>query len=63
VSRFDHPASYYSPNGLLFDLLKDPSETYSYTREMPEVAARLHSLLVAGQQQFNSAVLPQMFNR
>ena len=63
ASRFDHPASYYSPNGLLFDLLKDPSETYSYTREMPEVAARLHSLLVAGQQQFNSAVLPQMFNR
>lgn len=63
VASFDNPASYYSPHALLFDLEKDPSETYSYTREMPEVAARLHGMLVAAQKQFGAAVLPQMFNR
>lgn len=45
------------------DLEKDPSETYSYTREMPEVAARLHGLLVVGQEQLGSTVLTEMWTR
>ena len=32
VPSFDNPDSYYGPNGLLFDVRRDPSETYSYTR-------------------------------
>lgn len=63
IPSFDNPASYYAPNGLLFDLEKDPSETYSYTRERPEVAARLHALLAAGQKEFGATVLQQMWNR
>ncbi|MEX2129968.1 MAG: sulfatase, partial [Pseudohongiellaceae bacterium] len=63
IPSFDNPDSYYSPNGLLFDLQADPSETYSYTREYPEIAARLHEQLVQGQQQFGSTVLQQMWNR
>ncbi len=63
VASFDNPASYYSPHALLFDLEKDPTETYSYTREMPEVAARLHQMLVDARKDFGAAVLPQMFNR
>ena len=47
----------------LFDLEKDPSETYSYTRENPSVATRLRKLLEAGQEEFSSAVLPDMWNR
>ena len=41
VPSFDNPDSYYGPNGLLFDVQLDPSETYSYTREYPEVVERL----------------------
>ena len=60
---FDHPDSYYAPLGLLFDLELDPTETYSYTRENPEVAARLRGYLERGQQALNTTVLQQMWNR
>lgn len=63
VPSFDNPNSYYAPNGLLFDLEKDPSETYSFTREYPGVAEELHSHLIEGQKALNSKVLPNMFNR
>ena len=63
VPSFDNPNSYYAPNGLLFDLEKDPSETYSFTREYPEVAEELHSHLIKGQKALDSKVLPNMFNR
>ena len=63
VPSFDNPNSYYAPNGLLFDLEKDPSETYSFTREYPGVAEKLHSHLIKGQKALNSKVLPNMFNR
>ena len=63
LPSFDNPNSYYGPDGLLFDLERDPSETYSYTRENPEVVARLREYLKAGQQSLNSTVLPQMWNR
>ena len=60
---FDNPDSYYAPNGLLFDLEKDPSETYSYTREYPDIAEKLRTHLIKGQQELNSTVLPNMWNR
>ncbi len=63
VPSFDNPNSYYAPYGLLFDLEKDPSETYSFTREYPGVAEELHSYLTEGQRTLNSKVLPNMFNR
>ena len=63
VPSFDNPNSYYAPNGLLFDLEKDPSETYSFTREYPRVAEELHSYLTKGQKALDSKVLPNMFNR
>ena len=63
IVSFDNASSYYAPNGLLFDLEKDPSETYSYTRENLSVATRLRKLLEAGQKEFSSAVLPGMWNR
>ena len=63
VPSFDNPNSYYAPNGLLFDLEKDPSETYSFTREFPGVAEALHSQLIKGQKALDSKVLPNMFNR
>ena len=63
VPSFDNPNSYYAPNGLLFDLEKDPSETYSFTREYPGVAEALHSQLIKGQKALDSKVLPNMFNR
>jgi len=63
LPSFDNPQSYYGPNGLLFDLVKDPSETYSYTRENPSVVLRMRELLERGQRDLNSSVLPQMWNR
>ena len=63
VPSFDNPSSYYAPHGLLFDLEKDPTETYSFTREYPEVAEKLHTHLIEGQEALNSRVLPNMFNR
>ena len=63
VPSFDNPNSYYAPHGLLFDLEKDPTETYSFTREYPEVAEELHIHLIKGQEALNSRVLPNMFNR
>ncbi|NKB34988.1 MAG: sulfatase-like hydrolase/transferase [Pseudomonadales bacterium] len=63
LPSFDNPNSYYGPNGLLFDLEKDPSETYSYTRENPDVVEELRAHLIQGQQDLNSAVLPNMWNR
>ncbi|MDT8429851.1 MAG: sulfatase [Pseudomonadales bacterium] len=63
VTRFDHPDSYYGPEGLLFDLERDPSETYSYTRENPEVVARLRGYLEQARSRLNSTVLDAMWNR
>lgn len=63
VPSFDNPDSYYGPNGLLFDLVTDPSETYSYAREFPDVVARMRGYLQRGQKEFQSAVLPAMWNR
>ncbi len=63
VPSFDNPDSYYGPNGLLFDVRLDPSETYSYTREYPEVVERMRELLIEGQTEFGSTVLQDMWNR
>jgi len=63
VPSFDNPDSYYGPNGLLFDVRLDPSETYSFTREFPEVVEQMRELLVEGQNKFGSTVLPDMWNR
>lgn len=63
LPSFDNRNSYYGPNGLLFDLERDPSETYSYTREYPEVVEQLREHLRRGQQELNSTVLPDMWNQ
>jgi len=63
VPSFDNTDSYYGPNGLLFDVQLDPSETYSFTREFPEVVEQMRVLLIEGQNEFNSTVLPNMWNR
>ncbi|PCI80613.1 MAG: arylsulfatase [SAR86 cluster bacterium] len=63
VPSFDNPNSYYGPNGLLFDVQLDPSETYSFTREFPEVVEKMRELLLQGQSEFGSTVLPDMWNR
>ena len=59
----DYPNSYYGPEGLLFDLEKDPGETYSYTRENPDVVEKLRNYLIQGQKELESFVLPDMWNR
>ena len=61
LNRFDHPSSYYGPVGLLFNLEKDPSETYSYSRENPAVVERLRQHLMAGQKALASKQLPGMW--
>jgi arylsulfatase A len=63
LPSFDNANSYYGPEGLLFDLEKDPGETYSYTRENPDVVERLRGYLIQGQEELNSFVLPDMWNR
>lgn len=63
IPSFDNSDSYYAPSGLLFNVERDPSETYSFTREFPEVATRMHELLQQGQEAFGSTVLQQMWNR
>ena len=63
LPSFDNANSYYGPNGLLFDLEKDPSETYSYTREQPDITRELRALLQQGQVELNSNILPNMWNR
>lgn len=63
ISSFDNPMSYYGPVGLLFDLDKDPSETYSYSRENPAVVKQLRQHLKAGQEELGARVLPAMWNR
>lgn len=63
VPSFDNPNSYYGPTGLLFDVQRDPSETYSFTREFPEVVSRMRELLLEGQSQLGSTVLENMWNR
>tara|TARA_R110002072_G_scaffold136124_3_gene278345 strand:+ start:54284 stop:55678 length:1395 start_codon:yes stop_codon:yes gene_type:complete len=63
VTSFDNPDSYYGPEGLLFDLQRDPSETYSYTREYPEIVARLRGYLEQAQRNLESSVLEAMWNR
>ncbi len=63
IPSFDNPASYYGPEGLLFDLRRDPSETYSFTREYPEVVGRMREFLLQGQEEFSSTVLQDMWNR
>ncbi|MDG1952759.1 MAG: sulfatase [Gammaproteobacteria bacterium] len=63
VPSFDNANSYYAPYGLLFDLKRDPSETYSYTWEQSEKAAELHNYIIDGQERFSSTVLKNMWNR
>jgi uncharacterized sulfatase len=63
ISRFDHPDSYYGPVGLLFNIEKDPSETYSFARENPEVVERLRGYLESGHKKLNARQLPGMWNR
>ena len=63
LPSFDNTDSYYGPNGLLFDLEKDPGETYSYTREHPNIVNELRTLLEQGQTELNSGILPNMWNR
>ena len=63
VPSFDNPQSYYGPDGLLFNVQLDPSETYSYTREYPDVVARMRGHLERGRKELNSTVLEQMWNR
>ncbi|MDB9968983.1 sulfatase-like hydrolase/transferase, partial [Gammaproteobacteria bacterium] len=63
VPSFDNPDSYYGPNGLLFDVQRDPSETYSFTREFPEVVEQMRVLLIKGQKKYGSTVLKNMWNR
>ena len=61
-NSFEH-SDYYGPDGLLFDLERDPSETYSYTREFPDVVERMRGSLVQGRRELNATALPQMWNR
>jgi uncharacterized sulfatase len=63
TNSFDNPDSYYGPVGLLFDVVKDPSETYSFAREQPEIVDSLRAHLERGQKAYNSTVLPNMSNR
>jgi uncharacterized sulfatase len=49
--------------GLLFDVVKDPSETYSFAREQPEIVDSLRAHLERGQKTYSSTVLPNMWNR
>ncbi len=63
VTSFDNPNSYYGPTGLLFDVQRDPSETFSYTREFPEVVTYMRDLLRRGQAELGSTVLQDMWNR
>ncbi|MBL4580651.1 MAG: sulfatase [Gammaproteobacteria bacterium] len=63
VPSFDNADSYYGPNGLLFDVQLDPSETYSFTREFPEVVEQMRALLIEGQKEYGSTVLENMWNR
>lgn len=63
VNSFDNPDSYYGPIGLLFDVQRDPSETYSYAREFPDVVSKMRELLEQGQEEYSSVVLPNMWNR
>lgn len=63
ITRFDHEASQFGGEGLLFDLARDPSETYSFARENPDVMARLHGYLELGRQNLNSNVLEAAWTR
>jgi uncharacterized sulfatase len=62
VTRLDHPSSYYGP-GLLFDLQRDPSETYSYAREHPEIVRQLRQRLERARRELGATVLDRMWNR
>ena len=55
LARLGHPESYYHP-GLLFDLERDPSESYSFTREQPEVVARLVQSLHEAEREMGARV-------
>jgi uncharacterized sulfatase len=63
TNSFDNPDSYYGPVGLLFDVVKDPSETYSFARENPQVVEELRAHLRRGQEKYQSTILPAMWNR
>ena len=62
LNSFEH-STYYGPDGLLFDLKNDPVETYSFTREYPEVVQKLRKHLRNAREEMRPAVLPQMWNR
>lgn len=62
LNSFEH-SSYYGPDGLLFDLRNDPGETYSFTREYPEIVQQMRTHLQNAREELKPAVLPQMWNR
>ena len=62
LNSFEH-SSYYGPDGLLFDLRNDPGETYSFTREYPEIVQQMRTHLRNAREELKPAVLPQMWNR
>ncbi|MBG10439.1 MAG: arylsulfatase [Gammaproteobacteria bacterium] len=62
LNSFEH-SSYYGPDGLLFDLKNDPGETYSFTREYPEVVQKLRKNLKDAREELQPTILPQMWNR
>lgn len=63
ITSFDNSDSYYGPEGLLFDLALDPGETYSFTRENPDIASRLRGYLEQAQQDLKTTVLENMWFR
>ena len=62
LTRFTHPDSYYG-RGLLFDLERDPSETYSYARENPQQVDTMLKLLKQGEELLSSRVPDSMWSR
>ena len=62
LARYDQSGSYYRP-GLLFDLDRDPGESYSYAREYPEVVERLWKVLHQGQRELKAMVPTSMWSR
>lgn len=61
TTRFTHPSSYYG-KGLLFDLEKDPAETYSFARENPQQLQRMLELLAIGEESLSSYVPNRMWS-
>ena len=59
--RLNHKNSYYG-DGLLFDLEQDPSETYSFTREFPDIVKRLNEFLQRGEEELSPTIPKRMWS-